>query len=301
MNIFKKIDEINDPGSPEKPSEDRIGYDLEKGIAWVIDGASDDYLDMVPHKDTGEPLNAYWAAGELSRLFQEYAELGLKNPRQMIDQVTRDFAKIFENSAGSKIDDIPREFHPIAAFAWIYFDPDANTLTTASLADCKAFATGISGRLYQNTTTSDPDAERKRDEKWAQETGNAHLDRTSDYIRDQLIAKRRVYNCVDEGGSKVLGPDSRCGENAQIDHIELGDDKIGHILVTSDGLMRLTDTFQEMTDKVLVEAALRKGLDYMVYKELRPREEINMQQGDTAIVKSKDDTAAAIFRINHSL
>ena len=297
MSKLKLVDQINDPGNPEKPSEDVIGFDSDKRICWVIDGASDDYIDMPQDQITGERLNAYWAANTLSKLFKSHADIALRDTPEYFRRVLNDFKEIFEQASGQKTDDIPREKHPIAAFAWARYQPETHTLTLAGLGDCKAYAMTDKGQILENTTTTNPDYERLRDAAWAKEFGNKGLSLNREGVRERLIAIRRVANMPDRGGSSVLGPHPEAAAFVSIEEIDLSPQRLDTLFISSDGLMRLSDTFEEYTADLLFEAVLDNSLHYMIHQELRPREKINMEQSDTPVVKSHDDAAAAVFKI----
>ena len=236
------IDEINDPGSTAKPSEDVIGYDLDQHMGWIIDGASDGYVPDIPkHVQTGESLNAHWAAHTLSGIFKSHASKAKEDLRSYFEIVLKEFEAEYERASGSAIEDIPRHAHPIAAFAFFMYDQDSHTLNLAGLCDCKVFAQLGSGDILENTPTTDPDYERERDQQWAQEDGG-QLDPEKSVKR--LLDKRSRSNLYEQGGNAVLGPHPQACEKIKIETFDVAPSDLSHIMITSDGLMRLSDTFQ---------------------------------------------------------
>lgn len=296
MRMMTLVSHINHPASPDKPSEDAIGFDVARNMAWAIDGASDDYLDMLRHKDTHERLDAFWAANTLSALFQHHAQTATDNPRQYFRDILTRFTALFENASGQKMDDVPKEKHPIAAFAWMYYDHDNNTLITAGLCDCMVFAKLDNGEIITNTPTADSAAEAERDRIWARETGTNRLNRSSGLVHDKLIAARRAKNDFANGVDAVLGPVPEAAEHIRIEKFDLGIAQIENVMVTTDGLMRLTDTFQIYpSDNVLLNAVLDSDLHYIT-NILREREHQNAFNAAIPIIKPHDDVGAAVFR-----
>tara|TARA_R110000787_G_scaffold16825_4_gene52899 strand:+ start:2562 stop:2984 length:423 start_codon:yes stop_codon:yes gene_type:complete len=57
------LDTVNDPGTPGKTGDDRVGFDASAGTAWVLDGATD-VTDLRPFNRAES--GAAWIAQALS-------------------------------------------------------------------------------------------------------------------------------------------------------------------------------------------------------------------------------------------
>ena len=127
------LDTVNDPGTPGKTGDDRVGFDASAGTAWVLDGATD-VTNLRPFNRAES--GAAWVAQALSdRLIiaphegetvEAYFEDVLTDVRQRATKETR-----------LPLDSLPGEALPIASGIWMHLEDD--TATFAWLGDCMGF------------------------------------------------------------------------------------------------------------------------------------------------------------------
>lgn len=288
------LDHINAP-SGDKPSEDCIGYDLDRGSFWVVDGATDLYPEdrFFP----AEPSDAYWAAQTLHMLFREAAREGQDSGSvEFFQSVLRGFRNRFAaetDCAHDALDAMPHSRLPCASGAWAHYRAFDGALLTVRASDCAVHILTDAGALFSNA-----DEEEKRDElrfnkKTAEKSRRLSLDDP-----DTLESLRNERDGMNTGGRWCFSVYPSAAQNFDRQDFQLPKNTGATVLLASDGLLRLVDVFEAYTHEGLIRAATAKdkGLAGLV-DELRALENQSCARGETLQVKPHDDASALLLRI----
>lgn len=302
------LDQINTP-SGDKPSEDCIGFDLERGSFWVVDGATDLYPDQ--RFLTSEPSDAYWCAQNLDSLFKTAAEKGedsgdvrfftsiLQSLRSRFFVNIHHDGKILKKINKSKDRESPpssggNDDVPSSTGIWFGYKKSENILLTTRARDCEAHVITDEGGYFANAPSMD---DKRYDAGYSAlirrnlkpgDTFSLEDAKTLRYLREQ-----RGFALMD---SLTIFPSA--AERFSYQTFLLPKNTGATVLLASDGFLRLVDIFEAYTHQDLIRAAMpeAKGLPGLV-AELRSRETQAIAEGDTRQVKGHDDASALLLRI----
>lgn len=275
------LDQLCEPSGPG-PNEDAIGHTGtdSNGAAWVIDGATGvAERQFIP----GAASDAAWFAARLGTAFADLfdpTDSVTEQMRRAILQVSERYQSLVQDQ------DIPPYGLPSAAGVWVRWDTEGR-LAYASLGDCRALIQPPDGRVVglgprrldlgdalvnaavrtvQGLGIRDPAAIRQR------LTGR---------LRDSRARMNRP------GGYWVFGIEPAAAEHCDLDQAQLVSGS--RVLLISDGLFRLVDTYGAYSVDTLVSAAAADGLAplYRVLREIEAadpdcRRHVRLKPGDDA-------------------
>lgn len=289
------LDQINIP-SGEKPSEDCIGSDLNRGSFWIIDGMTPLYP-----KDQqflrAEPSDAFWAAQTLNLLFRDAAREG-RDPGSIafFEAVLHGFRNRFASEANldhATLNTIRRAQLPCAAGIWTHFRPHDRRILTVRASDCEAHILTDDGVLFSNADREEKLKEFQSNAATAAQTRRFSLDDTK-----ALEVLRAARDRINQGGNWCFSLHPEAARHFDRRDFCLGKNGGATLLLASDGFLRLVDVFEAYNHQSLIHAAgpKGKGLSALV-AELRDLENNAIAQGDRRQVKGHDDAAALVLRI----
>ncbi|PKP99476.1 MAG: hypothetical protein CVT73_25580 [Alphaproteobacteria bacterium HGW-Alphaproteobacteria-12] len=125
------LETLTDPGRPEKPNEDALGYapGASPSHAWVIDGATDvSEGGLLADDETG----AHWLAYRASALFAERAAMHGADLRGLVRGAIETLASEFETRRLRE----PRGRHEWPSAAMVLLQAGCGKLICANFADC---------------------------------------------------------------------------------------------------------------------------------------------------------------------
>lgn len=291
------LDQINIP-SGDKPSEDCIGFNTERGSFWVIDGMTSIY----PKNEQflclgGESGDAYWASQTLNMLFRDAAESCQDfGSAEFFKDIVWRFRNRFAAEASLEhgaLDTIRRAKLPCATGIWVHYREYDRTILTVRASDCEAHILTDAGALFSNA-----DAEEKREEFRLNRETAGKTRRFSLDDPDTLDALRAERDAINRGGKWCFSIHPEAAAHFDRRDFQLPKNTGATILLASDGFLRLVDVFNTYTHEELIHAAMpgKKGLEALV-AELRASENDAIANGDTRQVKGHDDASALLLRI----
>ncbi len=279
MARFELIDAINDPGTPGKSGDDRYGFDLAGGVAWVFDGATDvSTIKPFPDVESG----AAWVAQALSdRLLALPA--ADEPPQDYFCRAIEDVRARAEAESAIDLETAPAETWPIAAGVWARLETGAATF--AWLGDCLA----LLRRNGSVETIGSPD---KPEAETAQAKALIALGEEAMWAR--LRDARRRQNSGEDGGTWIFGLDSTAA-----DHLNIRDAAIAEgdeLLMMSDGLYRLISPYRSHTPESLFELLDSEGLGGAI-AALRSQETDAADNAAVGRIKTRDDACGLWLRV----
>ena len=271
--ILNVIGTVNDPGTPGKTGDDRVGFDAAAGTAWVLDGATDvTDLRPFPQAESG----AAWVAEALSDRLMQGPAAG-QPPLAYFDAVLADVRARAQAETRIPLDKLPGEALPIASGMWLWLH--AGEAVFAHMGDCMALVrSGTSVRVVGVM-------EKAEDESAA---ARRMLAMTAEERLGWLRQARRLSN--DLGTCFGLGP--AVAGNLAVERwpVRPGDE----ICLMSDGLYRLISPYGTHTPAAFMQALAETDLLSLI-QALRAFEDA--PDGDIPRLKRRDDASGVYLRI----
>jgi len=265
-------------------NEDRVG--AAGALAWVIDGAT----DAVATPLAGERSDADWIAGEIDAALRGQAA-GLAAPLAGLPaSLAAEIAQRFERAA--RRPPAGRAEHPSAA--GLIVRAAGQGLDYVSLGDCALIAADGQRTCYVGI------GEDRAGDRWVAEaiasylasnTG-ASLAAARANLRGAFAAARAVMNTP--GGYGIFSITPPPAELVGSGSLDLAPG--AHVLLATDGLMRLVDVFRRYDARALVEAARARGLAALA-RELRDLEQADVSCALFPRAKVSDDASAVLLRV----
>jgi len=284
MEVLEELCEPSGPG----PNEDAVGHagDAQAGAAWVIDGATGvAEAELVPGADS----DAAWFARRLSAAFASLFDPIAPVEAQMrsaIDAVAADYRRLVGPV------EVPRHALPSAAGVWVRWTA-AGWLELAALGDCRALLRTADGvvRSLGPRRLDLGDALVNAAVRTLQATG----------VRDPAAVRERLAGRLREtrtrmnrpGGYWVFSIEPAAAGHLDLDRAELAPGAV--LLLVSDGLFRLVDTYRAYTPEGLVAAAAERGLRPL-HEELRRIEAEDAGCTRFVRLKPRDDASGLLLR-----
>jgi serine/threonine protein phosphatase PrpC len=290
---MKVMDEINWASSPQKLSEDCTGFktvhsadgSIHYHDFWVIDGAT----------DVGKAAHEYPA--------QTPAHIYARTLSQALEEMAGDFAfdqnyfravlgRVREEMIQMNLfhEDMPTWEVPCASGVVVRFIPDEDQIKLAYLGDCTAILAQPDSHL-RLTGSSQKDLEQAQASELQQQVGI--LRRDNPKVLDKLQEERHKRNSPDN--PTLFSVYQEAAKNLVMEDISLSTHP-AHLLLSSDGLMRIVDDFQLMslTDFIRNVQDPEKGLQ-VICEELRSYER---QQEHIPALKRHDDAAGLYIELS---
>ncbi len=279
MFRLEAIESINDPGQPGSSGDDRFGFDLGAGTAWVLDGATDvTDLAPFPRAESG----AAWFAEALSARLMTAPGRG-QSAADYFRHALQDVRARSIRETDLPLDSLPREASPIAAGIWLRATSDAaNTLELCWLGDCMAIVAGddAPARLIGTPEKAESETEVARELLQLSEA-------------DRMEALRAARRFENRKGRAIFGLIPDAAEFLERECIEL--DSPGDILLMSDGFFRLVSPYGAVTADELVAQVRKDGL-LAALRELRSFEGPESDNAKLGRLKRRDDACALWLR-----
>ena len=264
-------------------NEDRAG--AANDLAWVIDGATDVVKDPL----TGAATDADWIAGRLDAVFAALSATPPANLSLLPDLAAARLASEFDCEA--KRAPIGKTEHPSAS-AIVVRACDTG-LDYVCVGDCTLLVEGLSGFVrvgVDESAAGDPQLAKALAALHASH-GGLRAEAARARIWPWIQAGRAAMNEPDGYGVFSITPTPR--HFVRTGQIAMPAD--GHLLLASDGLMRLVDVFRLYSAPSLFAVARIEGLTPLM-RLLRTveREDVHGHQYPRA--KSSDDATGLLLR-----
>jgi hypothetical protein len=264
-------------------NEDRAG--TAKDYAWVIDGAT----DVVERPLTGAATDADWIAGRLDAVFSMLAATPPVHLAILPELAAARLASEFACEA--KRAPIDKTEHPSASA--IVVRACETGLDYVYLGDCTLLAESLSGFVrvgVDEIAAGDPQLATALAALHASH-GGLEADTARARIWPSIKAGRAAINEPDGYGVFSITPTPKHFVRASQIAMAPG----GHVLLASDGLMRLVDVFRLYTSPDLFAAARNEGLAPL-FRLLRMVECEDAHGHRYPRAKSNDDATALLLR-----
>lgn len=256
------------------PSEDVVGHVQREDslLAWVIDGAST--LTETPFTTFSDVTDAGWFARELSRLLEERFQHTRFSPAEL-RLVLQDLRQAYRRAGG---DARPLWAWPVAAATVLEVDMSVSPARLASYhyADCfiatwhtAACAERVVDDVVLPAAVYDP---------WKPYSGFQGVQ------RDRLWLRREQQQKNESSSALTLNPQSALNASLQSEILQ----RPGHVLLGSDGLSRVWDTYHLMTKAQALQCVAQQGLPALL-RVLRTFE-ASARTGDAGL-KRRDDAS----------
>jgi serine/threonine protein phosphatase PrpC len=264
---------------------DDVGTALDHA-AWVLDGTTGHH----PVRLFPGPSDAAWFAATADDLLRRLAD-SPEDSRALLQRLVSDLAEACRRSALAPLDE-GKVDEPAASLALVRIRGDQ--LESTMLGDCKLLLQRRDGTVEALDQSKVAPFEAKVVEalRAMQAAGESDPARMAPKLREMILANRRLKNRP--GGYDVLADDPACIAFAEIGHRPAAD--VTHILLASDGLYRLVDTYNLRSAKGLLEAALADGLAPL-YATLRRIEDADPQCLKHPRLKARDDATALLLKL----
>lgn len=279
---FRMLDSACEPGYAVN---DDVGTALDHA-AWVLDGTTGHH----PVRLFPGPSDAAWFAATADDLLRRLAD-SPEDSRALLQRLVSDLAEACRRSALAPLDE-GKVDEPAASLALVRIRGDQ--LESTMLGDCKLLLQRRDGTVEALDQSKVAPFEAKVVEalRAMQAAGESDPARMAPKLREMILANRRLKNRP--GGYDVLADDPACIAFAEIGHRPAAD--VTHILLASDGLYRLVDTYNLRSAKGLLEAALADGLAPL-YATLRRIEDADPQCLKHPRLKARDDATALLLKL----
>ncbi len=266
-------------------NEDRGG--AAGAYAWVIDGAT----DVLESPLTPGVTDASWAAATLDRLLGEAARAP-RPPFESLDAAPGWLSECLAAELGRVARRAPAGRHEHPSASGLIVRVESSRLHYVGVGDCTLLAETRQG--FRRLVTDERDA----GDPWvAQAVAAFHAGskrataaEARAYLWPRLRAARAMMNEPD--GYGVLSITAPSAQFITSGSFEPADG--GHVLLASDGLMRLADVYRRYTAEELLAAA-RGGLDALV-AELRAIEHDDAGCRRFPRAKASDDATGVLLR-----
>lgn len=275
--MIRLLDSVNDPGKG-RDSEDRVGCDPARGLAWVIDGATDVCATrLFPEA----PSDAFWFAGQADDLLRG---AGGGAPRDMAAALIDGLCEAVERQTAAPVSAIPPGDMPSAALTLMAWEPATGALSFGGFADCTALV-----RRPGAAAVSVPKPASDKDE---QAQARRLLSDGSD-INATLRRQRAMMNRPDGYWVLSVHPEAMAGLDTHDTEAEPGT----RVLLCTDGFYRLVEMYGLYDDEGLFRAAETDGLAALIGR-LRGFESDAADDIRFGRFKTSDDAAALLVDLS---
>jgi protein phosphatase 2C-like protein len=266
-------------------NEDRAGS--AGTLAWVIDGAT----DLVEAPLVGEHSDAAWLAEHTQLCLQAMKTEHLDDLADVPARVSNHLADAFVRQ--SRRQPAARWEHPSAAATIIR--TNCGQLEWVSLGDCALIVETPAG--LKSIGVGGPDTGDSRLASALQRLRQKHTLSTEAERRSELLPrlrKGRGENLNLPGGYGVISITPPPRELITTGRLPV--ESSSHVLLATDGLMRLVEIFERYDAQTLLEAAKAKGLASLL-DELRGLEAEDSACLGHPRLKQSDDATGLLMRI----
>jgi hypothetical protein len=279
---FETIDSVCEAGYEVN---DDVGTALAHA-AWVLDGTTGHH----PVRLFPGPSDAAWFAATADDLLRRLADTPADG-RALLQRLVSGLTEACRRSALAPLDDGDVD-EPAASLALVRLHDDR--LEVTMLGDCKLLLLHRDGSVEALDRARVAPFEAKVVDalRAMQGAGETDPTRMAPKLRELILANRRLKNRP--GGYDVLADDPACIDFAEIAHRPAAD--VTHILLASDGIYRLADTYGRYSAEGLVRAALADGLSSL-YATLRGIEDADPQCLQYPRLKARDDATALLLAV----
>jgi hypothetical protein len=274
--MIRVIDSVNDPGRG-RDSEDRIGCDPQRGLAWVIDGATD---VCAARLFPAAPSDAFWFAGQADRMLRGGADGSVSD---RVAALIAGLSNAVARETAGPVSAVPPGDMPSAALTLLDWAQATGTLSFGGFADCTALI-----RRPGQAVVAPPKRVRTHDE---QAQARRLLSDGSD-IGATLRRQRAMMNRPD--GYWVLSVHSEA--MAGLDTHAMAAEPGTRVLLCTDGFYRLVEMYGLYDDAGLFDAAEREGLAALIAR-LRGFEADAADDIRFGRFKTSDDAAALLVEL----
>ena len=271
--VIEVIDTVNDPGTPGKTGDDRLGFDAAAGRAWVIDGATD-ATDIKPFP--GAESGAAWLAETVSARLMSGPGAG-EGAKPYFGRVLTDIAGEAARRSKLPLDSLPAEAMPVASAMWMRREADDCEFVWAG--DCFAIAGTGDDQAVLIGTQEKADAETRE---------AARMLALSHEERWDILRKQRRWANNPERGLISLNPAAAGHLGTQRVALARG----AAVLLMTDGFFRFIEPYGLETPTSLLARVLKEGLGAAM-SALRRHEETP----HSVRLKARDDAAAVLVRV----
>jgi hypothetical protein len=279
---FQLLDSVCEAGYAVN---DDVGTALDRA-AWVLDGTTGHH----PVRLFPGPSDAAWFAAAADDLLRRFANT-TGDSRVLLRRLVTGLTEACRRSAltpldGGEVDE------PAASLVLVRLR--GHRLESTMLGDCKLVLRRRDGTVEALDRSRVAPFEAKVVDalRAMQAAGEIDPARMAPELRELILANRRLKNRP--GGYDVLADDPDCIEFAEIGHRPAAD--VSHILLASDGLYRLVDTYGFCSAEGLLKAALADGLS-SIYAALRRIEDSDPQCLKYPRLKARDDATALLLKL----
>jgi hypothetical protein len=279
---FRTLDSMCEPGYAVN---DDVGTALDHA-AWVLDGTTGHH----PVRLFPGPSDAAWFAGTADDLLRGLAGMP-QDGRALLQRLVADLTEACRRAALTALDEGEVD-EPAASLALVRTRGDR--LELMMLGDCKLLLQRQDGTVeaFDHSRVAPFEAKVIDVLRALQAGGETDPDRIAPKLRELILANRRLKNRT--GGYDVLADDPACIELAEISHRPAAG--VTHLLLASDGLYRLVDTYGGYSAERLLQAALSDGLAPL-YATLRRIEDADPQCLKYPRLKARDDATALLLKL----
>lgn len=280
---FQLLDSVSEASGAL--NEDRIGHTSE--MAWVIDGAT----DVAEQRLLAGGSDAAWLAealdAELRRLVHDRLPL-----EALLVAVSETIARNFEREQLRP----PRERHELPSAAGIVLRRTSGGVELLSLGDCSLVVAPAEGDAYVvgETAGLSPGDQRTAQamRQIQQSTGTRTWVEARGHLLPRLRASREGLNRPGGYGAFSVVPVP--AELVGIERIPLTSGT--HLLLASDGFMRLADVYRRYRGPQLLGEGRRRGLAAVV-AEMRELEAADPECLAIPRAKPRDDASAMLLAV----
>ncbi len=279
MTSLKLVEAISHPC--KVTNEDLFDYNAR--AAWIFDGASGIGPKVIP----SSPSDPFWLVQSMNAAIKRRWHDEKSTPdllTEAADDVIESFLQIAQDPVPPMID------RPTAC--WLMARLWDGQLELSAVGDCCLVHKGLNGTTSFGGKISDELAAPVRQELKRLKAEGVDAGKLADLLRP-LEREFRAKANVD-GGYAIVDLTQRWISRIEQSRVLIspGD----HILLMTDGLYRLIDTFHKYDTDGLLEAALLMGLSPL-YEELRALELHDEDCATFPRAKAQDDVAAALMAI----
>lgn len=274
-------------------NEDRAA--MSSPYAWVIDGAT----DVADERLTNAATDADWIASTLDATLRAHAAQAACAFADLPGYLTTSVSDAFATDQRRQ----PRTRHEHPSASSLIVKYDAAVLSYISIGDCSMIVSDPSYGEIRRCGVSEAEAgDRKLDpliraHLAADTTGSAPADNETNLplltgMRSTLQGMREHLNHEDGYGALSITPTPETFIRTGFMSVEAG----AHVLLATDGFMRLVDVFKHYDCESLVVAAIERGLSRLV-DDLRMLERNYPPAGQTPRIKPFDDASALLIEV----
>ena len=278
--MLSVLDALSRPSRPGAPNEDAAGHGNR--AAWVIDGATG-VSDRPPMRPGS--TDAAWLAAWLDEALGHAFGTLDSAPEAWPDVIEVELRAAYSGLAVN----VPPAEQPSACLALAAVADDV--LHLFSLGDCRILVE--EGPAVRRFGTSELD---RLDALLLERLHRLKRDRPGEdalaALRPVILRGRALMNSP--GGYYVVHPTRSW--RAHVRHARFAVASARHLLIASDGFMRLVEVFGRYSDAELLRVALDKGLDAL-HAELRALETEDVGCDRFLRLKPHDDASAVLARI----